>query len=191
MALRIRYNSPVVLTLSIFAAVIYFLNAFTKDAITPVISVPAQFNTSSVSNYLGLVLYIFGHGSIDHLLGNLSLLLLLGPILEEKYGSGKIAFMIVFTAVITAVLNIVFFHNGLWGASGIVFMFILLVSFANSNQGDIPVTFILITALYVGREVYNAFQPDNISQFAHIAGGVAGSIFGFMLSDRDHRPEFQ
>ena len=41
-------------------------------------------------------------------------------------------------------------------------------------------TFILVMLLYLGREVWNSVaSKDNISQFAHIAGGLAGSVMGF------------
>ena len=65
------------------------------------------------------------------------------------------------------------------GASGIVFMFILLVSFTNSKSGEVPITFILIAILFIGKEVMQSLQNDQISQFAHIIGGVLGSFFGF------------
>ena len=87
--------------------------------------------------------------------------------------------MITTTAVVTALLHTFFFTGGLLGASGIVFMLILLGSFANIKQGHIPLTFILIVILYLGKEFIYSFSYDNISQFAHIIGGIVGSGFGF------------
>ena len=66
--------------------------------------------------------------------------------------------------------------------SGIVFMLILLSSFTNIRQGEIPITLILIIALYVVREFVNALNPDTVSQLAHIAGGIIGGAFGFLFS---------
>jgi len=106
-------------------------------------------------------------------------MLLLGPILEEKYGSKAILLMMVFTAFFTAILNNLFFSTGIIGASGIVFMMIILVSFANTKGNDIPLTFILVLVLYLGKEVFNAFEADTTSQFAHILGGLVGAVFGF------------
>jgi len=84
------------------------------------------------------------------------------------------------TALVTGVLNVLIFPTGLMGASGIVFMMILLASFTNFNKGEIPITFILIMVLYLGQEVWNAITDrDQISQFAHIIGGFCGSLFGF------------
>ena len=89
--------------------------------------------------------------------------------------------MMVFTALITGLINVFFFNSGLLGASGIVFMFILLVSFTNVEAGQIPVTFILVAALFIGKEVLNTLQTNQISEAAHIIGGICGSLFGFTL----------
>ena len=89
--------------------------------------------------------------------------------------------MILITALVTGVLNVLFFPSALLGASGVVFMMILLASFTNFNKGEIPLTFILVLILYLGRELYGSFGSDNgnISQFAHVVGGFIGSLFGF------------
>jgi rhomboid protease GluP len=36
--------------------------------------------------------------------------------------------------------------------------------------------------LFLVKEVSSAFAQDNISQFAHIIGGICGSFFGFLLT---------
>jgi membrane associated rhomboid family serine protease len=59
-------------------------------------------------------------------------------------------------------------------------MMILLASFTNFTAGEIPLTFILILILYLGREILNSFASNNISEFAHIVGGFIGSLFGFL-----------
>jgi uncharacterized membrane protein YdcZ (DUF606 family) len=83
------------------------------------------------------------------------------------------------TALVTGLFNVFFFSTGLLGASGIVFMMILLASFTNFKRGEIPLTFILVLALYLGRELANSFTRNNISEFAHMVGGFCGSLFGF------------
>ena len=110
----------------------------------------------------------------------MTFVLLLGPIVEEKYGSKSMFLMIVFTAVFTGLLNISLFSTGLLGASGIVFMLILLVSFTNVKSREIPVTFILVAILFVGKEFWQSMKTDQVSQFAHIIGGFCGSVFGFI-----------
>ena len=60
---------------------------------------------------------------------NMMFFLLLGPGIEEKYGSKNTLIMIAVTALITGLVNYLFFPRAmLLGASGIVFCFIILSS---------------------------------------------------------------
>ena len=179
MSIKFHYNSPVVLTFTLICVLVFIINAFTNGALNPYVSLGTKFHFNSVLDYVRLFTYTFGHSSADHLMSNFAFLLLLGPVIEEKYGSQRLLIMMALTALITAILNLVLFNTGLWGASGLVFMFIMLVSFVNVKDGKIPITFVLILFLYVGRELYESFAQDNISQFAHIMGGICGSLFGF------------
>lgn len=181
----LRYNAPVSLTLSWVSVVVLILGGFTGGQTTALLfSVHGTMGLLDPFAWLRLFLHVLGHGNWEHVLGNLSFILLLGPILEEKYGSGNILIMIAITALITGLLNVIFFNTSLLGASGIVFMFILLSSFTNIRSGEIPLTFILVVGIYLTREVVASFRDDNISQFAHIIGGTTGSIFGFILGSK-------
>ena len=112
-------------------------------------------------------------------------ILLLGPILEEKYGWRKMLLMMFLTTVITAIIHMAIFRTtGAMGASGIVFMYIILASFVNVKKGTIPLTFILIIILFIGREIIDSFEEDQISQLAHIVGGICGAVFGFIFNSR-------
>ena len=143
-----------------------------------------RFFRGSFRCWVTLFTHVLGHANWPHLVSNFSFILLIGPILEEIYGSLSLFIMIVITALVTGVLNVLFFSSGLLGASGVVFMMILLASFTNFNRGEIPLTFILVLILYLGRELFSSFgnalgTDSNISQFAHIVGGFIGSLFGF------------
>jgi membrane associated rhomboid family serine protease len=131
-------------------------------------------------SYFRLVFHVLGHSGWDHLIGNLTFMLLIGPILEEKYGSKRLLIMIFITALSTGILNLIFFNTGLLGASGVVFMLILLGSFVNLSSGKIPLTFVLVVILFLGKEIVDSLRNDNISQFAHIMGGIIGTVFGFL-----------
>lgn len=64
--------------------------------------------------------------------------------LEEKYSSQTLAAVIAITAFGTSLMNYIFFPStALCGASGVVFAFILLSSFTNFKEGELPLTFIL------------------------------------------------
>jgi membrane associated rhomboid family serine protease len=178
--MKIRYNSPVILTYALICTVVLIIDRMTGGVfIQNFFVAPPSFHAFSPLSYFRLVSHIFGHVNWTHLVGNFMLILLIGPILEEKYSAGAIIEMIFVTALTTGILNAIFFTTGLLGASGIVFMMILLSSFTNIRTGEIPLTFILIMILYLTGEVINAFQPDRISQFAHILGGICGGLFGF------------
>jgi len=181
MNLKISYNSPVILTFAITSVILFFLNNLMGGALNSILVLSPHFNSGSITSYLSMFTYTLGHASLQHLFGNLSLLLILGPIIEEKYGSSKLLAMMGITALFTAVLQMFFFNSGLLGASGIVFMLIILASFTKTSSNSIPLTFVLVLIFYLGNEFASAFNNDNISQFAHIAGGLFGSVFGFVL----------
>ena len=175
----IKYNSPVILTFALICAGVFFADKFLAGTLMPFFAVGTSVNFSNPFSVMSLFSHVIGHASIDHLLGNMTFILLIGPIVEEKYGSTKTLIMMVLTALITGILNVMFFDTGLLGASGIVFMLILLVSFTNVSDGRIPLTFIVVAFLFLGKEVLQMLSNDQISQFAHVIGGICGSIFGF------------
>lgn len=179
---RITYNAPVVLTFAVLAVVVQLIGEPAR------LYVSAWPEFGDWRSYLGLFTHPLGHGNWDHLLGNFSIILLLGPILEERHGSKALLSMFLVTALITGLVNTALTDTGLVGASGIVFMLILLASTANIRQGAIPLTFLAVAALYLGREVVHAFKADNVSQLAHLVGGVVGAVFGFLTAPKwDHK----
>jgi membrane associated rhomboid family serine protease len=180
--MRIKYNAPVVLTFTFTSVFVLILTETLFPNLTKLwFTVPGKggFSTGNFRNWINLLTHAIGHANWEHLISNFSIMLLIGPILEDHYGSLSMLIMIVITAVITGLLNIFLFPTGLVGASGVVFMMILLSSFSNYQTGEIPLTFIMIVALYLGVEVLRSFQEDSVSQFAHIVGGLCGSLFGF------------
>lgn len=176
--MKVKYNSPVILSYTIVS--ICVLLFFSKGVLAEHFTSPAYFSFTDPYFYIRLVSYITGHGDLNHLIGNLLVILLVGPLLEEKYGSGKLLEMIVITAVATGLLNALLFSNSLLGGSGIAFMMILLGSFSNIRSREIPLTFILITVLFIGSEVISTLRVDQISQFSHLAGGFTGAGYGFI-----------
>ncbi|GAB4128300.1 MAG: hypothetical protein OHK0045_18360 [Raineya sp.] len=180
--MKITYNAPFTLTFTLVATLIHFLGEnFTKTFF--VVQPTMDFNNPL--DYFRLFSHAAGHGSWDHLFGNFSLILILGPILEEKYGTKLLLAMSFITALFTGILNVAFLNSGLLGASGIVFMMILLSSFTNMKAKTIPLTFILVMILFVGKEILNSFDPEHAqtSQFAHILGGIFGAVFGFFTGN--------
>jgi len=185
--MRIKYNAPTVLTFTLLCTLILILSRTLIPNLAEYwFMVPGKgnFSMGSIRNWVTLFTHIMGHANWSHLIGNFTLILLIGPMLEENYGSQELLIMIIITALVTGILNVLLFKSYLMGASGVVFMMILLSSFTNFSKGEIPLTFILVLLLYMGVQLLNSLNDDNISQFAHIIGGLCGSFFGFLRPEK-------
>ena len=68
-------------------------------------------------------------------------------------------------------------------------MLIMLSSLAGFS-GGIPVTMLLVGALYFGQQVYDiVFVHDSVANFMHIVGGLCGTAFGYYSAlHRRRRP---
>ncbi|MDR0300728.1 MAG: rhomboid family intramembrane serine protease [Treponema sp.] len=184
--MRIKYNAPTVLTFTLLCTTVLILSGFFPTLILNWFLVPGRntFRAGSFRNWVTILTHVAGHANRAHLINNFMLILLIGPMLEENYGSKSLLIMIVTTALVTGVLNVLLFNSALLGASGVVFMMILLSSFTNFNHGEVPLTFILVMILYMGLQLFNTSDPENVSHFAHFVGGLCGSIFGFFRPQR-------
>lgn len=188
--LKISYNAPVTLTFALIAAAILFLDTFLKHQLIPALftcpgaSSAPEFNAGNFLDYFRLLFHIFGHSDWNHFLGNMAFILLLGPVIEERYGSKILVLMMTITSLVTGVLNVCFSPSQMLGSSDIAFMMILLTSFTSISKCEIPLSFILILILYIGREILGSGENENISTLAHIAGGICGSLFAFLATPR-------
>lgn len=183
---RITFNSPIILSFVAICFVVMVLNYITGGVSNQVAFMTYHSSLTSPMTYVRLFTHVLGHSGWEHFIGNMAYILLLGPMLEEKYGSGKILQIIVITAVVTGVINYVFFWNvALCGASGVCFAFILLSSFTSFHEGEIPLTVILVAAIYLGQQIYEGIAiKDDISNMAHVFGGIVGGITGFSLNKK-------
>ena len=187
---KLHYNSPVVLTYAIVCVVLLLINYLTAGFMNRMFLVSyGHPNLLDPLTYLRAFLHVLGHADFDHFSGNFLYILMLGPGVEEKYGTKQLVKMMVITALITGVPQMVLFPTvGLLGASGIVFMLIVISSATNFKKGEIPLTLVIVAALYIGSEfVSGMVAADNVSQFAHIVGGVCGGAFGLALAGSGRR----
>lgn len=178
--LKINYNSPTTLTYTFLSLAILlissiipsFMNLFTLSG----------FNFLHITSYFQLISHSLGHADFGHYFGNFMFILLVGPIVEEKYGSVNLLIMLILTSLVTGILYCLFFTGGVLGASGNVFMLIILSSFLSyKKDGGIPLSLILTMCLFLGQEVVHSFAVDNTSQFSHIIGGLCGTGFGYLF----------
>lgn len=182
--LKITFNAPITLGFVMICFIATLLGVISDGRITQTLFMTSHSSLTNPMTYLRFITHIFGHSGWSHFIGNASYLLLLGPMLEEKYGSKVLLEVMCITAVVTGVVNYIFFWNvGLCGASGVVFAFIILASFTGFKEGEIPLTFILVAVIFIGQQVYEGIAvQDNISNMAHIVGGIVGSVTGYWLN---------
>ena len=175
--LKIVINAPVVIAFTAICFGATLAHTLSGGYITRLLFQTRHTALTDPLTWLRLFTHVFGHTGWSHFMGNASYILLLGPMLEEKYGS---------TALITGAVNYIFFPGvALCGASGVVFAFIVLTSFTGFGSGEIPLTFILIVAIFIGEQVYEgAFVRDNVSQMSHIIGGAVGAVIGYFWNKR-------
>ena len=181
---RITFNAPAVLCFVALCVGERLLSMATGGASTRMFFMTYASSLTNPLTYLRLFTHVLGHASWDHLISNMNYILLVGPLLEEKYGTRTVAEVMALTAVVCGLVNNLFFPGrALCGASGICFALILLSSVTSLREGEIPLTFLLVAALFLGQQVVQGiFMSDNISNLSHIIGGLVGAASGFALA---------
>ena len=182
--LRLSLNAPVTLAFVGVCFVAQLLNVLTMGASNRLVFSVYRSSLADPLTYVRSLFHVFGHADWNHLMGNMIYILILGPMLEEKYGAKNLALVIAVTALVTGVFSQLLFPRVmLLGASGVVFAFILMSSITVREDGAIPLTFVLVAVLYLGQQILQGlFTRDSVSQSTHLIGGAVGSVFGFLLN---------
>ena len=180
---KIEFIAPVTICFTLISFVALLFGYGTAGASTAGLFTCYKTSWTDPMQYVRLVTHIFGHKDITHFVNNFTTIILLGPMLEEKYGSKDLAGMIGVTALISGLIIVLFTNTGVLGASGIVFLFIILCSCTSVSSGKIPLTLVLVVAIYIGQEILTGLTvSDNISHLGHIIGGVCGIGFGLLYN---------
>ncbi len=178
------YNSVVILSFFFISLLALLLNRITHGKANRKLFSSERTHLLNPFTYIRLVTHIFGHDSWEHFMSNFMYILLIGPMIEEKYGSINLIKMIALTAIVTGLINMIFSKNKrILGSSGIAFMLIILSSFVNMKAGKIPITLVLIILCYIMTEVKAGLfnKKDNVSHISHLIGAVCGGIYGFYI----------
>jgi len=157
--LKISFNSPIILGFVILSFIVFVADIITGGLSTGLFFSVYRSSFISPLTYIRFFGHVLGHANLDHFLGNIMLILVIGPMLEEKYGSANILFVILATALVTGLV-----HFFVFPSSGLF-------------------TFILVALLYIGEQIYQGFfVQDNISNLTHILGGIVGALLGFVMN---------
>lgn len=191
-SLRLQYNAPVTLSIALISLLVLFLDNATGGRANLYCFSVYRSSLTDPLFYVRLFGHVLGHANWDHFSSNMLLLLVVGPPMEEKYGSRSLLKAVALTAFISGVLQCLLFpHTRLLGASGIVFMLIMLSSLAGVRNDGIPLTLLLVGVLYLGEQVYDVFfVRDNVANFMHVVGGVCGTVFGLEAKNGHFRRHF-
>ena len=183
---KIEFNAPVIISYTILCFIVLMFGYATGGNSTMKVFTCYRTALTDPMMYVRAFTYVFGHKDMTHYFSNFSLIVLAGPMLEEKYGSKKLMLMMAVTALIGGIANLLLTSSGLLGASGIVFLFIILASCTSFKSGSIPLTLLLVAVIYIGQEIVTGITAnDSISQLTHILGGACGVFFGLYFNRGD------
>ena len=181
--IQFDYNAPVIITYLLLSLAVCGLNRITDGESNRLLF--SSYNSSLLDpfTYVRLVTHCIGHQDWSHFVGNFLYILLIGPMIEEKYGSLNLLIMLILTSIVIGVFNSVIDNYIICGASGNVYMLTVLSSFSNISEGKIPLTLVLILLFYVTTELKDEIlkKDKKVYHFGHLMGAVCGVIFGFVL----------
>lgn len=176
-----QYNSVLILTYFLISLGALILKYITFGKSNDLLFSSYRSSVLNPLTYVRFFTHAIGHQDFSHFTNNFLYILLIGPMIEEKYGTINLLIMMIITAGITGIINYIIGKKRILGASGIVFMLIVLTSFVNIETTKIPLTFVLILLFYVVNEIIEGIlKKDEVSHAGHIIGAICGCIFGYL-----------
>ncbi len=188
--LKFSYDAPVTLSFVIICALLFLLNTLVikNGALGKILASPTTqagalpFILKQPVSYLRLLLYIFGSGEVNNFITYILIVLLLGPAMEERYGSVIIGIMIFVAALFSGVLNACFCVESLTGPVPVVCMMIFLTAFMSFSNKTVPITFLATIIFFVYFSITSGIGAVRL--IICIAGGLCGSLFAFLTSPK-------
>jgi membrane associated rhomboid family serine protease len=129
-----------------------------------------------------LITAMFLHGGIIHIGFNMMVLLDIGPVVEELYGSARYLFIYIFTGVAGFALSM-FFHPAV-GASGALMGLIGILIAATTKRGNIEAKALRSRLISWAISVFAIGFFINADNYAHFGGLATGFILGKIMTDR-------
>ena len=177
---KLQYNSVLILSYFFISLIALIINKITQGKSNQLLFSSYRSSPLNSLTYIRFFTHALGHTGWHHFSSNFLTMLLIGPMIEEKYGTINLLIMMLITAGITGLINTIISRKAILGASGNVFMLIILSSMVNLEAGKIPLTLVLIFFFYITNEIIEGiFVKDNVSHMGHIIGAICGVIFGF------------
>lgn len=191
-SLKFSYDAPVTITMALLLLVLFMIDSliikspviakFLMAPTTASGTVPFAF--SSPKALLGVLLHIFSYTDLSQLLCDVVFLLLLGPFMEERYGSVIIGIMIFVASLFSGVLNACFCKAPVSGAACVVFMLILLDFLMSLSKKKIAAASLFALIIFVVRLATAKSENGFVDVVIVMAGGLCGSLFAFIASPK-------
>lgn len=165
--------------------VVFVIDTFFLKGIIPFLAsggTPAAshaFNPQNPLDYIRLFTHIFAHKTVDTLALHSIILLLTGQIMLERYGSFLCFIMIFSLALITGILNAAFVPAPLYGAQGLVFAILFILSFAQPKKYGVLLSYTSAFSIFFIKEVYAILQNNTPLAFIPFTGSLIISLFAF------------
>lgn len=186
---KIEIDAPLTTTFIFICLVVQLLSiVLGREFVLQYFAVPTiwDFRFLSPYSYVRIVSQTMGHSSWSHLGGNVTHLLLVGPACEYEFGAYNMIRIICWTALASSITHMLLgpTNSVQLGASGVVFMLILLNSLIEAKIGRIPLTFIIQVFFWCYKEiVLQLLRNDGVSHVAHLTGALVGTIAGYYLHE--------
>ena len=107
--IKVSFNAPVILGFSFLCLLALILAKLTNGRTNVWIFSVYRSSFANPMTYIRMFGHVFGHSGWQHFIGNITFILVIGPLLEEKYGSKNMVILIATTAVVTGIANVIFF----------------------------------------------------------------------------------
>ncbi len=183
--IRLSYNCPVILTYFFISFIALVLCTLFGDRFRTFAFSLYRTSFADIFSYFRLITFSIGHMNFIHFINNFMIILITGPVLEEKYGSKNLLKMLIITSLTTGIISLIIYSNSyIIGSSAISFMLILLCSFTNIKRGYLPLSTILVFVIFIGKEIINIRSDNNISELGHVIGGLIGIVFGLIFTNK-------
>ena len=181
--IKFDYNSVVIITYLLICIIAWFINKITVGKSNKLLFESYRSSPLNPMTYIRLFTHSIGHKDWDHMVNNFLIILLIGPMIEEKYGSTNLIIMLLITSLVIALFNIIFNNYSILGASGNAYMLIVLSSFSNIQEGTIPITVVLICIFYVIGELKRTITERKSKTYhdCHLIGALCGLAFGIFF----------
>ena len=83
---RLQYNAPVTITFALLSLFALLLGRLTDGWTNTYLFSVWRSSLSDILTYPRFFLHVLGHADYNHYIGNMMMILVVGPGLEEKYG---------------------------------------------------------------------------------------------------------